>query len=34
MQIILKKLILGIGFPMLDKPAKPVRPQHDASDEE
>lgn len=24
MQIMLKKLILGVGFPMLEKPGKPV----------
>jgi hypothetical protein len=37
MQIMLKKLILGIGFPMLDKPPKPTRPEPigaDASAEE
>ena len=32
MQIMLKKLILGIGFPILDKPAKPQRPEPVALD--
>ena len=27
MQVILKKLILGVAFPMLDKPPKPTHPE-------